>query len=130
MKFLGFQNNPYAFLKKADLFICSSISEGYSTAVTEAVILGLPVLTTDCAGMNEILDDGKYGMIVPNSEQALEDGLRKILSDATLYDRMRSAARTRSDMLADSKGSVEAYDELFLKVMNDVSENQRNCTDL
>lgn len=130
VKFLGFQNNPYAFLKKADLFICSSISEGYSTAVTEAVILGLPVLTTDCAGMNEILDDGKYGMIVPNSEQALEDGLRKILSDATLYDRMRSAARTRSDMLADSKGSVEAYDELFLKVMNDVSENQRNCTDL
>ena len=130
VKFLGFQNNPYAFLKKADLFICSSISEGYSTAVTEAMILGLPVLTTDCAGMNEILDDGKYGMIVPNSEQALEDGMRKILSDETLYGRMRSAARTRSEMLADSKGSVEAYDELFLKVIHHASENQRNCADL
>ena len=117
-------------MKKADLFICSSISEGYSTAVTEAMILGLPVLTTDCAGMNEILDDGKYGMIVPNSEQALEDGMRKILSDATLYDRMRSAARTRSEMLADSKRSVEAYDELFLKVIHHASENQRNCADL
>ena len=130
VKFLGFQSNPYAFLKKADLFICSSVFEGYSTAVTEAMILGLPVLTTDCAGMNEILDGGKYGMIVPNSEQALGDGMRKILSDATLYDRMRSAARVRGEMFADSKKTVGAYDELFLEVINDASGNQRDRTGL
>ena len=51
----GFQTNPYAFMTQSDLFVCSSISEGYSTAVTEALILGLPVVTTDCSGMNELL---------------------------------------------------------------------------
>ena len=58
-------------MTQSDLFVCSSISEGYSTAVTEALILGLPVVTTDCSGMNELLQGEKYGIITENSEATL-----------------------------------------------------------
>ena len=75
----GFQTNPYAFMTQSDLFVCSSISEGYSTAVTEALILGLPVVTTDCSGMNELLQGEKYGIITENSDATLFEGIKQLL---------------------------------------------------
>ena len=75
----GFQTNPYAFMTQSDLFVCSSISEGYSTAVTEALILGLPVVTSDCSGMNELLQGEKYGIITENSEATLFEGIKQLL---------------------------------------------------
>ena len=78
---LGFQSNPYAYLSKCDLFVCSSLSEGYSTAVTEALILGLPVITTNCSGMHELLKDGECGIITENSEEALYLGLKELLNN-------------------------------------------------
>lgn len=77
----GFQNNPYAYLAQCDLFICSSISEGYSTAVTEALILGIPVITTNCSGMHELLKDGEYGVITENSEESLYKELKHLLDN-------------------------------------------------
>lgn len=77
----GFQSNPYPWLAGADLFVCSSRSEGYSTVVTEALVLGLPVITTDCAGMDELLGSGRYGMIVDNDDEALYNGLKTLVSD-------------------------------------------------
>lgn len=77
----GFQTNPYAYLKHCDLFVCSSVSEGYSTAVTEALILGLPVITTRCSGMDELLLYGECGVITENSEEALYIGLKTLLDN-------------------------------------------------
>ena len=68
-------------LKNANLFVCSSIFEGYSTVVKECLLLGVPVLTTDCAGMDEMLENGKYGIVVPNNDQALLEGLEKFLAN-------------------------------------------------
>ena len=77
----GFQNNPYPYLAQCDLFVCSSISEGYSTAVTEALILGIPVITTDCSGMDELLKCGECGIITENSDEALYKGLKELLDN-------------------------------------------------
>ena len=74
---LGYDMNPYKYVSKMDLFICSSYAEGYSTAVTESIIVGTPVITTECSGMSEILGDSQAGIIVENSD----DGLRYILKD-------------------------------------------------
>ena len=63
------------------MFVCSSLSEGYSTAVTEALILGLPVITTNCSGMHELLKDGECGIITENSEEALYLGLKELLNN-------------------------------------------------
>ena len=96
VKLLGFQSNPYKFMRKCDLFVCSSISEGYSTAVTEALILGLPVVTTSCSGMDELLQYGKYGIITNNSEEALFYGIKSLLDDRQLYESYLHKARIRS----------------------------------
>jgi len=91
----GFQLNPYAYLKQCDLFVCSSLSEGYSTAVTEALILGLPVVTTDCSGMSELLQDGKCGIITDNDEKALYHGIKKMLDEPAALRHYQQEAMLR-----------------------------------
>ena len=54
---LGFQANPYKYIAASHVFVCSSRSEGFSTVVTEALILGKPVVATNCSGMKELLGD-------------------------------------------------------------------------
>lgn len=93
---LGFQLNPHRFVSKMDLFVCSSKTEGYSTAVTESIILGTPVLTTDCSGMNEIIGDSGAGKIIPNTYEGLKDGIREVLSDISLINEMKIRAKERS----------------------------------
>ena len=92
----GFIKNPYPYLKQADLFVCSSIAEGFSTVVSESVVLGVPVLTTDCAGMVDILGDSEYGMIVDNNEDDLYNGLVKMCTDKKLYKKYKDLAAKRS----------------------------------
>lgn len=92
---LGFQTNPYKYLIRGDLFVCSSLAEGYSTAVTEALILGLPVITTDCSGMAELLQNGECGVITENDEAALYEGLKRLLADKSLLEHYRHKAIER-----------------------------------
>ena len=92
---LGFHTNPYKYLRQGDLFVCSSLSEGYSTAVTEALILGLPVITTDCSGMAELLKNGECGVITENDEAALCEGLKRLLTDKSLLEHYRHKAIER-----------------------------------
>lgn len=70
VKLLGFQNNPYKYIAKCDAFICSSLSEGYSTAATESLILGKPIFTVDCPGMKELFGNYRCGEIVDNNDEA------------------------------------------------------------
>ena len=62
----GFQLNPYAWLARSKLFVLSSAWEGSPNALTEAMALGVPVVSTDCrSGPRELLDGGRYGRLVP-----------------------------------------------------------------
>lgn len=81
---LGYKENPYQYMCQMDLFVCSSFSEGLSTAVTEAILLGIPVLTTECSGMRELLENGDCGKIVENSELGLYNGLKEMISNKEL----------------------------------------------
>lgn len=81
VKLLGFKENPYKYIKHGDLFVCSSKNEGFSLVIAEAMILGLPVVSTNCSGPNELLNFGEYGFMVENTEEALYKGLKEILRD-------------------------------------------------
>lgn len=94
--FLGYQENPYKFVKNMDLFVCSSREEGYSTVVTESIIVGTPVITTECSGMSEIFDDSGGGMIVENSEEALYEGLKYLLTHPEKIKEMSKMAEKRA----------------------------------
>lgn len=76
----GFQRNPYPFMKAADWLVCSSNFEGFSTFISEGLILGKPIITTECSGMLELLGDSEYGIIVPNNDENFYKGLKKIVS--------------------------------------------------
>ena len=112
VSFLGFSENPYPFVKASDLFVCSSFTEGYSTAVTEAILLEVPVITTLCPGMNEILGNGEYGLIVENSEAGLYEGLRNLLSDRSLIGHFKHKAGDRRIQFME-KGKCEDVEALF-----------------
>lgn len=62
----GFVENPYKFMKRAAVFVLSSLWEGLPTALIEAMALGCPVISTNCpSGPVEILEAGKWGLLVP-----------------------------------------------------------------
>ena len=61
------------------------------------------MISTDVPGAGEMLDDGKYGMIVDNSEDGLYNGLKKILSDKDLYFHYKKMAEVRKDYLSEEK---------------------------
>lgn len=109
---IGFQSNPYPFIAKADLYVCSSHTEGYSTAVCEALILGVPVVTTDCAGMREILGEGKYGVIAENNEEALYHEIHRMLCESERRELYRQKAIERAAELRSEK-ALEEYKSLL-----------------
>ena len=95
VKLWGFQENPYPFIKAADFLICSSRYEGFSTVAVEGLILGVPMVTTDCTGMKEILGDSEYGLITANDDEALYQGLRRMLTEPGLLERYAEKAKMR-----------------------------------
>ena len=93
--FIDFQENPYPYLKQMDLFVNCSRSEGLSTVTMEALILGKPVLATDCPGVSELLGTGQYGLVVENTTEALVQGLAKLLTDDEALTRYGDLAKKR-----------------------------------
>ena len=78
--FHGHQNNVNYFYEKADIFVLSSIYEGFGNVLVEALNYGLKIISTDCPnGPSEILSKSKYGLLIPsNDELALKDAIKKI----------------------------------------------------
>lgn len=80
---LGSNNNPYKYILRADLYICGSFVEGLPTVVIEALILGKPVLTTKVANVKQLLNNGKFGLIVENNSDGLEYGIIKLIDNGS-----------------------------------------------
>lgn len=91
----GFIENPYPYMREADLLACSSVYEGYSTFITEGLILGKPIVTTDVSGMRELLGDSAYGLIVENDDEAFYRGLKRMLTEQELRDKYTKRAQAR-----------------------------------
>jgi len=89
VKMLGFRDNPYPYLQKADFYIMSSRHEGFPTIIAEALILNKPIVSTDVSGIKDLLQDGKLGIITPNSETGIYEGMKKILTNQELADHYR-----------------------------------------
>lgn len=105
--FHGFQEAPYDLLISGDVYVCPSYAEGFSTSVTEALILGLPVITTECAGMRELLGDSEFGCITENSDSGLEEGIRDWLEHPEKIDYYRRKAAERGKFFSLEKRIVE-----------------------
>lgn len=113
---LGHRKNPYKYVKNSDLFICASHAEGFSTAATEALIVGTPVCTVEVSGMKEMLgENNEYGIITDNSEEALYEGIKQLLDDPTLLQHYAQQAGLRGKDFS-TEETVQAVQEMLISL--------------
>lgn len=111
--FLGYQTNPYQYVSKCDLFVCASHAEGFSTAATEALIVGTPVCTVEVSGMKEMLgENDEWGVVTPNSEEALYQGIKQLLNDPALLAHYRKKAAERGKTFS-TENTVRAVEDML-----------------
>lgn len=114
---LGYQNNPYKYVAKCDLFVCASTAEGFSTAATEALIVGTPVCTVEVSGMREMLGEGnEWGIVTQNNEEALYQGIKRLLDDPALLAHYRKKAKERGETFSTEK-TVRAVEEMMERLV-------------
>lgn len=108
----GNQTNPYCYMKQADMLFLGSYSEAFNTVVIEAIMLDVPPMVTQCSGMDEILDNGTYGIILPNTTEEIYEGLKRVLEDPSILDAYRERLPERKAFF-DKDNALNAILELF-----------------
>lgn len=91
----GLKKNPFPYVKSSDVFLMCSRYEPFGLVILEAMILGIPVISTEVASIKEIMDD-KYGIIVDNSEEGLYKIIKKIIKNQELLEKYKNNLRDYS----------------------------------
>ena len=92
--FMGNRSNIHSFLKDAKAFILSSDFEGLSNALLEAMMMGLPCVSTNCAGSDEVIINGVNGLITPIGQaKEMADAIDRILTDGDFAKRIGKNAK-------------------------------------
>ena len=83
---VGFTDNPYPYFKNADFYVLSSRYEGFPSVLFEAITLKKKIIATEVSGVCEMLENGKLGLIVENSEEGIYFGMKKALENPEFFD--------------------------------------------
>ena len=108
--FLGYMKNPYGLINQCDLFVLSSLYEGFATVINESLIAQTPVLSTLVSGVDEQIIDSNYGYIVDNNQEALNEGLYNALKD---YDKLKYMKEYLKDYHYPNEKILEEFIEVF-----------------
>ena len=113
----GFVKDPNLWFETADLFVLSSKWEGFGNVVVEALEFGVPIVSTDCdSGPREILENGKYGTLVPVGDT---DAL-----SSSIYDSL-FAHHDKNVLIARSKDfSIDKISQQYLNLFNSVTDEK------
>ena len=87
--FEGSKNNPYPYIKNADLYVHSSYVESQGITILEAMALNIPCVVTMSRGPSEFIKNGENGLLVDRNPQALSEGIKRLLEDKSLYDKIK-----------------------------------------
>ena len=111
--FAGFRTDAVEVAATFDVFVLSSLFEGLSIALLEAMALGKPVVVTAVGGLPEAVEHDKQGLVVPSgSSEALADGILELLRDPSLRERLGREAGRRSTEF-DIRASVERMQDVY-----------------
>jgi glycosyltransferase involved in cell wall biosynthesis len=115
--FWGFQENLYKFIQKSDVFVHTSLFEGFGNIILEAMACGVPLIATDCPfGPREIIYNGENGMLVPVADEvALAKALKMVSENKETRDRFVKNAYKRLSEFTPEK-MVRSYENVFLSI--------------
>lgn len=117
--FFGLQKNPFKYMKRADVFVLSSLQEGFGNVIVEAMACGAPVISTNCkSGPNEIIENNKNGILVPVGDyKSLADAILRVLSDSSLRQKLSEEGIKRAGYFSIERSNKQ-YEEVFQKLIN------------
>ena len=114
VRFLGKVDDVAGLLREASMLVLSSVKEGISLTLLEAMARGLPVVATRVGGNPEVVVDGETGLLVPPSNpRALADALLKIRQDSALGLALGRAGRERAEVCFDIRRMIADYENLY-----------------
>ncbi|MFH1678491.1 MAG: glycosyltransferase [Candidatus Omnitrophota bacterium] len=112
--FLGYRKDIPSLLSMVDVFVLSSLREGVSLTLLEAMAADTPIVATDVGGNSEVVIEGETGFLTPaKSPDKMADAIIKILSEKELAGRMAEAGQRRVEEIFDIEQMVKKYDELY-----------------
>lgn len=106
---LGEKENPYPYMRQADLFVLLSQYEGKPLAVTEAMLLGCPVVVTEYRSAREQVPE-TWGYVIPNQEQGLEAAVLEIVTDSAAIAEKKRALKSFG---VDNRPALQQLDRLL-----------------
>ena len=112
VQFLGFVANPYPLIASSNAFVHAARWEGFGLVVAEALALGVPVVATSCpGGPREILENGRYGLLVPSEDPlALADALVRMTEDDALLSDLSEIGPERVSHYAPERVAAEVLE--------------------
>lgn len=113
-------------LPACDIFVQSSRWEAMSVVVLEAMAAGKPMVVTQVGENPHVVVDGETGLTVPPEDpQALANGLRMLLRDVGMRQRMGHAARQRYEASFTTRHMISAYESLYRELAGDTATSRR-----
>lgn len=130
VQFLGRREDVPALLAACDVFALPSLYEGSSLAVLEAMAAGIPVVSSAIGGTEELIDDGRSGLLVPPGDApALAAALRRLLGDADLRRDLAAKARARVEEGLTREQNAKRVAGVYCELLGDLEslpESRRN----
>jgi glycosyltransferase involved in cell wall biosynthesis len=116
VRFLGFQQNPWRFIARADVFVLTSVYEGFGNVLIEAMACGTPVVATRSPGTSDIIQHEANGLLVDHEPRAVAEAIERVIADPVFRDQL--VANARASLSSYAVDDVAArYDRLFLELV-------------
>lgn len=115
VQFLGFIRPPYPLIKAADVFISTSTAEGFSLVIGEALCLGKVVISTKTAGAIELLQNGKYGILVDHDDYSIYNAIKTIIENPNLLNEYEEKSLARGSEISNKNEFIQKFYSLFDK---------------
>ncbi|MBO8154591.1 glycosyltransferase family 4 protein [Thermovirga sp.] len=118
--FPGVTKNIAEAYKRADIYVQSSLYEGFCNTLVEAMGFGLPVIATDWNGVEDIILDGKNGLVVPFDVKKLAEAISTLISNEELRQNLGKEAKKIKH-----KFSLEKFGEKWYRLIQDVLKQKK-----
>jgi sugar transferase (PEP-CTERM/EpsH1 system associated) len=130
VRFLGYRGEVGRLLRQADLFVLSSVSEGVSLTLLEAMASSLPIVATAVGGNGEVVVPGETGLLVPpQAPEALATATLSLLNDPNRARQMGQRGRQRAEEWFDVCRVVGRYEQLYLDLLRQRGRCKGTATD-